>query len=462
MKIKIQKNKILKDKIYDGIVEYRKTLITTVVFMIPIIFILYILNIHHYIFPKLLGNSIIFRLDIYYRYFALIFAFMHFYELYYTKEKPRLADYFLYLFLGMTVVSTIFAYNSDIALFGYPNRYEGMFTLLFYCFLYLNCQKINDTNYVQKMTKIIIFSTFIQFFTVTLQLTGLFSKVIYMYKTGDAIGLTENCNFLGSVMCMLSMITSAAFILKIEKKNIFYLIAFIIGYVTLLLANSTGPFISFIVTLIIFVIYSLIRRVLNIKNLMVTILLITILYPVVLSKNDEITPEIKSHIMYFLDRFQNNEDGTNDESNNSNLTTNQLGHGRVKIWKNVWNLVEGNPLIGYGPDNLGVVYKEFVVDNYKIADKAHNIYLHILVSSGVFALIGYLGFVILDIKDALKSKNFFIICLSFGVVAYSIQGIFNINVNEVTPYFYIILGFMVSLIRENSSKQNNNQHLTVK
>lgn len=461
MKIKIKRNKTLKDKIYNKIVEYRKTLITTIIFMIPIIFVLYILNVHNYIFPKTLGNSIIFRLDIYYRYFALIFAFMHFYELYYTKEKPSLSNCFIYLFLGMTIVSTMFSYNQNIALYGYPNRYEGMFTLLFYGFLYLNCQKVKDIDYVKKMTKIIIFYTFIQLFTVILQLTGLFSKVIYMYKTGDAIGLTENCNFLGSLMCMISMITSGAFILKLEEKNYFYLIGFIGSYITLLLANSTGPFISFIGTFTLFIIYTLIKKSLNIKNLIIVILLTIILYPIVLNKNDEITPEIKSHIMYFVDKFQNSSD-ENNKGDESNLTTNQLGHGRVKIWKNVWCLVEDSPLIGYGPDNLGVVYKEFVVDDYKIADKAHNIYLHILVSSGIFSLVGYLGFVILNIKYALKSKNSFIICLSFGIIAYSIQGIFNINVNEVTPYFYIILGFLSCLIRENSSKTNNNQHLTVK
>jgi len=459
--MKTKRKKTLKDKIYDKIIEYRKTLITTVIFMIPIIFILYILNVHHYILPKALGNSIIFRLDIYYRYFAIIFAFMHFFELYYTKEKPILSNCFLYLFLGTTIVSTIFSYNHNVALYGYPNRYEGLFTLLFYGFLYLNCQKINNTDYVKKMTKIIIFYTFIQLFTVILQLTGLFSKVIYMYKTGDAIGLTENCNFLGSLMCMLSMITSGAFILKIEKKNIFYLIGFIASYIALLLANSTGPFISFIGTFILFIIYCLIKKSLNIKNLIIIILLTVTLYPVVLNNNDRITPEIKSHIMYFVDKFQNSSD-ENNKGGESDLTTNQLGHGRVKIWKNVWQLVEDNPLIGYGPDNLGVVYKEFIVDNYKVADKAHNIYLHILVSSGIFALIGYLGFVILNIKNALRSKNTFTVCLLFGIIAYSIQGIFNINVNEVTPYFYIILGFMMNLIKEDSLKINNNQHFTVK
>ena len=76
MKQSVTKKQVVKNIIYERIIEYRETLITTVIIMIPIIYFLYILNVHHYILPSLLGNSVIFRLDIYYRYFAIIFAFM--------------------------------------------------------------------------------------------------------------------------------------------------------------------------------------------------------------------------------------------------------------------------------------------------------------------------------------------------------------------------------------------------
>ena len=259
MKIK-KKQKTIFDKIYSMITEYRKTIITTIILMIPIIFVLYLLNIHNYIFPKVLEYNVIFRLDIYYRYFGIILAIMYLYELFYKKEKPNISDCFLYLFIITTIVSTIFAQNTNIALYGYPNRYEGMYTLIFYSFLYLNCKKIDDTKYINSLTKVIISVSFIHFIVVILQLTGLFSKIIYMYNSGDAIGLTENCNFLGSLMCMLNMLTSGAYILKLDKKNYFYLISFIVSYITLLLANSTGPFISFIGTCILFFIFLLIKK----------------------------------------------------------------------------------------------------------------------------------------------------------------------------------------------------------
>lgn len=446
------KKQVIKDMIYDKIIEYRQTLITTVIMMVPVIYLLYILNVHHYILPSFLGNSVIFRLDIYYRYFAIIFAFMHFYELYYKKEKPSLSNCFLYLFIVMTIISTIFAHNQTIAIFGYPNRYEGLYTLLFYCFLYLNCQKLDDSYYVKKMTKVIISVSFIHLSFVILQLTGVFSKIIYMYKSGDAIGLTSNCNFLGSLMCMLSMLTIGGYLLKDNQERIFYLISFIISYITLLLANSTGPFISFIGTFIVYIIVLLIKKKQQWKKIFISLILIISLYPIVLYKNDNITPEITSHINYILDKMGIID--SNKENGNKILTTNQLGHGRMRIWKNTWQVIEKSPWIGYGPDNLGLVYEKSKNET-KIADKAHNIYLHIMSSSGIFALIGYLGFIIINIIKSLKSNNNFVIILCFSIIAYSIQGIFNINVNEVTPYFYIILGFMVSLNKQKLEGKDN-------
>ena len=72
MKKNINKKKTIYDKIYEKIIEYRQTLITTVIIMIPIVFILYILNIHNYIFPKLLGYNVIFRLDIIFLVYPII------------------------------------------------------------------------------------------------------------------------------------------------------------------------------------------------------------------------------------------------------------------------------------------------------------------------------------------------------------------------------------------------------
>lgn len=432
--------------IHEVIFKCRPIIILGIIILIPIIYVLYIFNVNRYIVPELIQTDIVFSLDIYYRYFLVILAVMHFYEIIYNRKKPNISDLFLYLFLIMTIVSTFFAYDLETALYGFPYRNEGVYTLLFYGFLYLNCKEINNEKYVLRMSRIIIFYAFIHLYAVVLQITGIFENVFFKYNTDDAIGLTDNCNFLGSLMCMLSMITSAAFILKIQKRSIYYLIFFIISYVTLLFANSTGPFISFVFTFVLFIVYGLVKKCLVKKNAIIITLLILVLYPVVLSYKDDITTEIKSNVMYFVNKFQGeNKNDTSDKM--EGLTGYQLGHGRIRIWTNVWKVVKESPWIGYGPDNLAYPYYD-MIEQHRIVDKAHNVYLHIWSSSGIFALIGYLGLVILNIKDGFKSKNPLVICLLFGIIAYSVQATFNINANEVTPFFYIFMGFMVGLVNK--------------
>ena len=157
--------------------------------------------------------------------------------------------------------------------------------------------------------------------------------------------------------------------------------------------------------------------------------------------------ELKTEIDFHKNMIEAKEKELNDNFISSNQSIRDLGHGRMRIWSNVWKLIKEKPIIGYGPDNLGLVYEKSS-DDTKIADKAHNIYLHIFVSSGVFAMLSYIFWLSYTIYIGIKSNSTTVLILAFGVLAYSIQGLFNINVIEVTPYFYLTMGFMMHLINE--------------
>ena len=456
IKIKNKKPMSNLDKFDIKINSIIDALIPAIIIMIPVIFILYVLNIHGYFFPK---GTIIFRLHNLYRYMMFILGGIYLYKVIFKKVIITKSDIFLYIFMFFTILSTIFATNTEVALFGYPGRFEGMYTLLFYCFLYLNCKLLRDKTDVKYLIKMLVSVAIIHFLVVIMQLTGIYGELIYQYTSGDAIGLTENCNFLGSLMCLISSICLCGYLLYNKKENQnYFLFILIISYSTLLLANSSGPFLSFLVTLILVIIVLLIKKLFNFKKVLIVLVIVVTLYPVCLFKKDEITPEIILNVktvwnLVFkndeksLDSDFNSESDTNKENNNFEIR--KLGNGRIKIWINVWKLIEEKPLLGYGPDNLGLVYEKSS-DDTKIADKAHNIYLHILVSSGAFALLSYLLWIISTIYLGLKSKNTTVLILCFGIIAYSIQGLFNINVSEVTPYFYITLGLMMFLIDEKS------------
>ena len=82
----------------------------------------------------------------------------------------------------------------------------------------------------------------------------------------------------------------------------------------------------------------------------------------------------------------------------------------------------------------------------EIADNAHNVYLHTLVSSGILGLIPYLLLCLLVFIKGLRSKDNLTLILLGGFVAYSIQAFANISVIQVAPIYYIIMGLM--LIKE--------------
>ena len=84
-----------------------------------------------------------------------------------------------------------------------------------------------------------------------------------------------------------------------------------------------------------------------------------------------------------------------------------------------------------------------------IFDNAHNVYLHQLVSTGIFGLILFLMLYMLTFISALKSRDKLNFILLGGFIAYSIQGLVNINVIQITPIYYLIMGLILCLNKEN-------------
>ena len=120
--------------------------------------------------------------------------------------------------------------------------------------------------------------------------------------------------------------------------------------------------------------------------------------------------------------------------------------GRLKIWRDAFNMFLEKPLFGIGTGayfkesstiferfdpSLGITIKSAV-------DCAHNVYLNILVNSGIFALLSYIW---LMISIFLYSKNRQFI---FPALAYLICALFSFEICSVSAFFYVICGLAVS------------------
>lgn len=127
---------------------------------------------------------------------------------------------------------------------------------------------------------------------------------------------------------------------------------------------------------------------------------------------------------------------------------------RLNVYKSALQMFQDNPFlgIGVGNQNFRETYGLYMKTGYD-ALSAYNIYLETAVESGIFALLAFLGFIILLIKDCFKilfkSRNIEkIIILSIAMT--SIVGVLAHGVVDTIfyrPQLQFVFWFMVATIR---------------
>lgn len=122
------------------------------------------------------------------------------------------------------------------------------------------------------------------------------------------------------------------------------------------------------------------------------------------------------------------------------------GTHRGYIWRNglecFSKLTFWKKMIGYGPETFGILILKATANNKynEIFDSAHNEYLHMLITVGVFGLLSYLIFVFSIIKKCFKHKeNYYLMAIAFGIICYSAQAFVNLNLPIATPIFWLLI-----------------------
>ena len=348
-------------------------------------------------------------------------------------KKITYVDIITYILIILALISTVFAQNINISIFGETNRNEGLLTILNYYFVFLNVKNIDNKNFKEKIINLFFILGLIQVVYAFLQVYTDFSFIKHFSKSYMAMGLCGNPNFFGSYMVLLVLISSVLYLLN--KKNI-YLILSIIYALGLYLASSTAPFIGFLLGLIFLIIVYF--KNINKVNLIKLIVLLTALFFIndyFLNLRYETIKENnrRYNIKYEITDTVNSIVSKNEEYN--------YGSSRIRLWKNLIPIAKKYYLFGCGLDNLRVVYPQ---DKGLIYDKAHNVYYQMLITNGIFALINYCLLCLIIFIKGFKFKDSFYIALFISFIGYCIQAFGNISVIDVAPYFFIILGLLYS------------------
>lgn len=133
-----------------------------------------------------------------------------------------------------------------------------------------------------------------------------------------------------------------------------------------------------------------------------------------------------------------------------------FGSSRILIWRRALELFRETPLLGGGPGTFSlradIHFSRFVEETGKTltssVDNAHNIYLGMLVNTGVVSLLFFLGAAFASLVRAAKSRfSPTAFALGCSLFCYWIQGFFALGLFLVSPLAWIIWGLLAVELR---------------
>lgn len=384
-----------------------------------------------------------------------------------TDRDFDIYDYIFFALILAGFIASLFAIDGNISWFGKEYRHEGFFTILSYYLLFITWKVEGNKEDIKRIINVLIIMGVINSIYALFQLYTPFRFVLrYSTNTDMVTGICGNPNFFGSLIVTVLSIVTVNFLIerKVSIKNILLVILF---FISLINSQSTGPILSYLLVILFFIIYLLIKKKTFIKNIIYLILMLIVTCFSVLIVNKHIFHIQKCEICDLIGFFS-----IVSNSNNSNLNNSapagqepiynnyRISGGRLDLWKNCLEIVKENPINGVGYDNFHLAYYEGInlssvtfiskdgvtkaVLRYpEIYDNAHNTYLHTLVTSGVLGFVPYMLLCLLTFIKGLKTKDKLVMLLFGGFVAYSIQAFGNINVLQVTPIYYVIIGLIL-------------------
>lgn len=148
----------------------------------------------------------------------------------------------------------------------------------------------------------------------------------------------------------------------------------------------------------------------------------------------------------------------------------RVGSARGYIWSRTLPMLKDTWFIGYGPDTYplhfpqdDVIGKTNAYDTPRIiVDKPHNLYLQIMVSTGVPSLLALMGlfitYFILWIKhirstDKDDIRRWMSIGIFVALCGYLVAGLFNDSVVSVAPVFWVLWGLGIGLTSSSTQLQ---------
>lgn len=357
--------------------------------------------------------------------------------------KDILPIFLLFLFMCWTFISVCFSENKQFAIYGTIYRKDGYLTYIAYAGCFSLAFFICSNKMKKTLLYIFIIAAMLTLASIQLAKHGYFTN--YICNTDIKRASFNQFNHFGYYLLIANALSSFLFIN--EKNKVLKLINFIMySYLLyfLVLNDTFGCYLALILTFIMFFITSIIKKENRIQILILIVVFVIISFLVNTGDKNIATQNIT----------------TLQSDINSILTTSpdntkfqKAGTGRMKLWIYGLKFFTEKPILGHGPENLGNKYEQQKI----IQDRPHNLLIQLATTSGLPGLILYILAISIIILKGLKNldiKNQLHVVFLFTAISYLISAMFGNSMYYTSPYFFIILGFLMSYnIRIKSKKE---------
>lgn len=444
-----------KDNLIDRIIKLHLYLL---ILFIPLIFCIHTQTI--FTLPKLLAM----------RFFSISVVFFILFKYFKSEKivfkKPK-GLWVLAIWAFSLILSTIFSSNHFTSIFGQYGRFQGFLTLFNFLLI-----PIFITQFFQKRDfgKIINFSIFTATLVALYSLLQYFNFFDLIHFNGlwsdspqnRVFGTIGHANHLGAYLSahlLLLIYYKNPQILKDKKylKIISLLLLIVLFFTVIILTASRGAVVALVISTIFLLILKFLKYRNNLKPKTYKILTIGF---AILILTGLITYIYKDNLqkLSIISRT------------NQTIEVIQKGHipDRLSFLESAWKMFVDYPLLGTGLSTFRDAYSQYRQANFYIdgpgnamyittPESAHNLYVDILATQGLFGFIAYLILITFTLDFFIRKYHHsnledakYYLALIGAFSAFLFQTLFNFTDLANAFLFYLIIGFAFSEASEDS------------
>ncbi len=342
----------------------------------------------------------------------------------------------LYLFLLAVLLSAVLSDYQGVVWLGDPGYMTGFISHVGYAVLFILALDVayRSPMEMEKVLNLWLFSAFVIAWIGLLQYFG-FNILPYgertVFQATTSYSTIWNTNDLGNYMVMAFPFAAYYFLQKATVSTSLLVASIFAATLTTL---TRGAWLALLAAfLFLFFFYP------QKKNMVYLILIMTLVTAILMPMDDW---KLAKRTGTFSGEVEKAVEGDP-----------EAGSVRFLLWQEGLKALPQTVLIGTGPDTFYYVGEEKFVERWwegaRQAKKAHNIFLEIAVTMGIPALVLYLWFIWGAVAKA-SLRNPLHVAFIAVVIAYLVRGGFLVDVIQVYPLFWVLLGFCAGVSRSPS------------